>query len=152
VRQEARERVLELRRPITMPREIGSLSRMNDDGTNIIVSQQRRDLVFGDRASAAILMPRRVWIGDKLLNRPSASSMIRVGCSRSTVRYTLGPVGSTLTNGFGTRKRRTPSRVLLPESGSTEIAARMGECVVPSCAHAVIVHSPGEERYNKITF
>src|SRR6476619_6233527 len=67
--------------------------------------------------------------------------MIRVGCSRSTVRYTLGPVGSTLTNGFGTRKRRTPRRVLLPESGSTEIAARMGECVAPSCAHAVIVHS-----------
>src|SRR5580704_14741834 len=67
--------------------------------------------------------------------------MIRVGCSRSTVRYTLGPVGSTLTNGFGTRKRRTPRRVLLPESGSTEIAARIGECVEPSCAHAVIVHS-----------
>src|SRR6476659_1744202 len=67
--------------------------------------------------------------------------MIRVGCSRSTVRYTLGPVGSTLTNGFGTRKRRTPRRVLLPESGSTEIAARIGECVAPSCAHAVIVHS-----------
>ena len=43
--------------------------------------------------------------------------MIRVGCSRSTVRYTLGPVGSTLTNGFGTRKRRTPRRVLLPEFG-----------------------------------
>src|ERR1700731_2212264 len=67
--------------------------------------------------------------------------MIRVGCSRSTVRYTLGPVGSTLTNGFGTRKRRTPRRVLLPESGSTEIAARIGEGVAPSCAHAVIVHS-----------
>ena len=44
-------------------------------------------------------------------------------------------------NGFGTRKRRTPRRVLLPESGSTEIAARIGECVAPSCAHAVIVHS-----------
>jgi hypothetical protein len=41
-----------LRCPVTVPREIGSLSRMNDDGTNIIVSQQRRDLVFGDWASA----------------------------------------------------------------------------------------------------
>ena len=41
---------------------------MNDDGTNIIVSQQRRDLVFGDWASAAIFVPRRVWIGDKLLH------------------------------------------------------------------------------------
>ena len=51
-----------------MPREIGSLSRMNDDGANIIVSQQRRDLVFGDWASAAISVPRRVWIGDKLLH------------------------------------------------------------------------------------
>ena len=68
VRQEARERVLELRCPVTVPREIGSLSRMNDDGTNIIVSQQRRDLVFGDWASAAIFMPRRVWIGDKRLH------------------------------------------------------------------------------------
>ena len=25
---------------------------MNDDGTNIIVSQQRRDLIFGDWASS----------------------------------------------------------------------------------------------------
>ena len=41
---------------------------MNDDGTNIIVSQQRRDLVFGDWTSAAIFVPRRVWIGDKLLH------------------------------------------------------------------------------------
>ena len=39
LRQETRERVLELRGPVTVPREIGSLSRMNDDGTNIIVSQ-----------------------------------------------------------------------------------------------------------------
>ena len=68
LRQEARERILELRGPITVPREIGSLSRMNDDGTNIIVSQQRRDLVFGDWASAAIFVPRRVWIGDKRLH------------------------------------------------------------------------------------
>ena len=40
VGQEARKRVLELRCPVTVPREIGSLSRMNDDGTNIILSQQ----------------------------------------------------------------------------------------------------------------
>ena len=63
-----RERVLELRCPVTVPREIGSLSRMNDDGTNIRVSQQRRDLVFGDWASAAIFVPWRVWIGEKLLH------------------------------------------------------------------------------------
>src|SRR6476659_9610698 len=69
VGQEARERVLELRCPVAVPREIGSLSRMNDDGTNIIVSQQRRDLVFGDWASAAIFLPRRVWIGEELLHR-----------------------------------------------------------------------------------
>src|SRR6476619_8430275 len=67
VGQEARERVLELRCPVTVPREIGSLSRMNDDRTNIIVSQQRRDLVFGDWASA-VFLPRRVWIGEKLLH------------------------------------------------------------------------------------
>src|SRR5580693_4145816 len=41
---------------------------MKDDRTNIIVSQQRRDLVFGDWASAAIFVPLRVWIGDKLLH------------------------------------------------------------------------------------
>ena len=69
VRQEARERILELRRPVTVPREIGSFSRMNDDGTDIIVSQQRRDLVFGDWASAAIFVPRQVWIGEKRLHR-----------------------------------------------------------------------------------
>src|ERR1700719_5135187 len=40
VGQEARERVLEERCPVTVPREIGSLSRMNDDRTNIRVSQQ----------------------------------------------------------------------------------------------------------------
>ena len=69
LRQETRKRVLELRGPITVPREIGSLSRMKDDRTNIIVSQQCRNLVFGDWASAAIFVPRRVWIGDKLLHR-----------------------------------------------------------------------------------
>ena len=69
LRQETRKRVLELRGPVTVPREIGSLSRMNDDGTNIIVSQQRRDLVFGDWASAAIFVPRRVWIGDKVVGK-----------------------------------------------------------------------------------
>src|SRR6476661_5828556 len=53
---------------VTVPREIGSLGRMKDDGTNIIVSQQRRDLVFGDWASAAIFVPRRVWIGEELLH------------------------------------------------------------------------------------
>ena len=42
---------------------------MNDDRTNIIVSQQRRDLVFGDWTSATIFVPRRVWIGEKLLHR-----------------------------------------------------------------------------------
>ena len=35
--QEARKRVLELRCPVTVPRAIGSLSRMNDDGANIIL-------------------------------------------------------------------------------------------------------------------
>jgi hypothetical protein len=68
VGQETRKRVVELRCPVTVPREIGTLSRMKDDRTNIIVSQQRRDLVFGDWASAAIFVPRRVWIGDKLLH------------------------------------------------------------------------------------
>ena len=66
--QETRKRILEVRCPVTVPREIGSLGRMNDDGTNIIVSQQRRDLVFGDWASAAIFVPRRVWIGEELLH------------------------------------------------------------------------------------
>ena len=46
--QETRKRVLELRRPVTVPREICSLGRMNDDRTDLEVSQQCRDLVFGD--------------------------------------------------------------------------------------------------------
>jgi len=71
VGQEARERVLELRCPVAVPREIGSLSRMNDDGTNIIVSQQRRDLVFGDWTSATIFVPRRVLFrGARGLSQP----------------------------------------------------------------------------------
>ena len=74
VGQETRKRVVELRRPVTVPREIGSLSRMNDDRTNIIVFQQCRDLVFGDWTSAAIFVPRRVcrwWLA-----RAGASSAI----------------------------------------------------------------------------
>ena len=57
VGQETRKRVLEVRCPVTVPREVGSLSRMKDDRTNIIVSQQRRDLVFGDWTSATIFLP-----------------------------------------------------------------------------------------------
>ena len=38
-------RVLELRRPVTVPREI-ALGRMNDDRTDLEVFQQCRDLVF----------------------------------------------------------------------------------------------------------
>src|ERR1700723_3175829 len=41
VGQETRKRVVEVRCPVTVPREIGSLSQMKDDRTNIIVSQQR---------------------------------------------------------------------------------------------------------------
>ena len=61
-------RILELRKPVTVPREIGSLSRMDDNRTNIKVSQQCRDLVFGDWASAAIFVPLRIWMGEKLLH------------------------------------------------------------------------------------
>jgi hypothetical protein len=56
----------------------------------------------------------------------------RSGCSRSTVRYTLGPVGSTLTNGFGTRKRRTPRRVLLIANKHCEIIANGGNVLIKS--------------------
>ena len=69
--QETRKRVLELRRPVTVPREICSLGRMNDDRTDLEVFQQCRDLVFGDWTSAAIFVPLRVWIGEKLPPRPS---------------------------------------------------------------------------------
>jgi PRC-barrel domain len=68
VGQETRKRVLELRNPVTVPREIGSLSRMDDNRTNIKVSQQCRDLVFGDWASAAIFVPLRIGMGEKLLH------------------------------------------------------------------------------------
>ena len=65
--QETRKRVLELRCPVTVPREICSLGRMNDDRTDLEVFQQCRDLVFGDWTAAAIFVPLRVWIGEKLL-------------------------------------------------------------------------------------
>ena len=41
---------------------------MNDDRTDLEVFQQCRDLVFGDWTSAAIFVPMRVWIGEKLLH------------------------------------------------------------------------------------
>src|SRR4029077_2032254 len=66
--QETRKRVLELRRPVTVSRDIRSLGRMNDDRTDLEVFQQCRDLVFGDWTSAAIFVPVRVWIGEKLMH------------------------------------------------------------------------------------
>jgi hypothetical protein len=39
VGQETRKRVVELRCPVTVPREIGSLSRMNDDRTGQTVCE-----------------------------------------------------------------------------------------------------------------
>ena len=41
---------------------------MNDDGTDLEIFQQCRDLVFGDWTSAAIFVPRRVWIGERLMH------------------------------------------------------------------------------------
>ena len=79
VGQETRKRVVELRCPVTVPREIGTLSRMKDDRTNIIVSQQCRDLVFGDwkspafcrmlykRSRSQILRAREPSVGVQLL-------------------------------------------------------------------------------------
>src|SRR4029077_4432328 len=123
--QQTRKRVLELRRPVTVSRDIRSFGRMNDDRTDLEVFQfglaqdaenfraerivppplpgnLRATAPIGDPCGPALTIARR---SDFRSNRSSASSIIRVGCSRSTVRYTLGPVGSTLTNGFGTRKR-----------------------------------------------
>ena len=57
-----------MRRPITVPRKICSLGRMNDDRPDLEVFQQCRDLVFRDWTSAAIFVPLRVWIGEKLLH------------------------------------------------------------------------------------
>ena len=71
VGQETRERALEVRCPVTVPREVGSLSRMKNDRTNILVSQQRRDLVFGDWTSATIFVPRQVLFrGARGLSQP----------------------------------------------------------------------------------
>ena len=69
--QETRKRVLELRHPVTVPREICSLGRMNDDRTDLEVFQQCRDLVFGDWTSATIFVPRRVLFrGARGLSQP----------------------------------------------------------------------------------
>src|SRR5271157_384666 len=40
---------------------------MNDDRTDLEVFQQCRDVVFADWTAAAIFVPLRVWIGEKLL-------------------------------------------------------------------------------------
>ncbi len=39
---------------------------MNDDRTDLEVSQQCRHLVFGDWSSAAIFVPLRIWISETL--------------------------------------------------------------------------------------
>jgi hypothetical protein len=45
---------------------------MNDDRTDLEVFQQCRGVVFGDWTSAAIFVPLRVWIAEKLLQHTKA--------------------------------------------------------------------------------
>ena len=75
--QETRKRVLELRRPITVPREICSLGRMNDDRTDLEVFQQCRDLVFGDWTSAATFVPLHIRATANLDRREAAAPLLR---------------------------------------------------------------------------
>ena len=75
--QETRNRVLELRRPVTMSRDIRSLGRMNDDRTDLEVFQQCRDLVFGDWTSAATFVPLHIHATANLDRRRAAAPLLR---------------------------------------------------------------------------
>ena len=127
VGQETRKRVLELRNPVTVPREIGSLSRMDDNRTSIKVSQQCRDLVFGDWASVAIFVPLRIgWARSScttcsdvisvpfLLNiaRRAASSLYSdaglIWCARKVNRRPMCPLGPTTTSMLRNLQQRFP--------------------------------------------
>ena len=75
--QETRKRVLELRRPVTVSRDIRSLGRMNDDRTDLEVFQQCRDLVFGDWTLAAIFVPLHIRATASLDRREAAAPLLR---------------------------------------------------------------------------
>ena len=111
--QETRKRVLELRRPVTVPREICSLGRMNDDRTDLEVFQQCRDLVFGDWTSAAIFVQLRVWIGEKLLHHLLRCYLRAVlGKHRPQCREELNSYAGFI---WSTREvNRGPTRLLAP--------------------------------------
>src|SRR4029077_18742088 len=115
--QETRKRVLELRRPVTVSREICSLGRMNDDRTDLEVFQQCHDLDFGDWTSAAIFVPLRVWIGEKLLHHLLRCYLCAVlGKHRPQCREELNSYAGFI---WSTRKvNRRPTCLLGPTTTS----------------------------------
>src|SRR4029077_16890952 len=144
--QQTRKRVLELRRPVTVSRDIRSFGRMNGDRTDLEVfqfglAQDTENFRAEQIVPAPLPGNLRATAPTGIDDRPEVGLSVKqiIGLIDNqgwvfAIDCTVyaGPVGSTLTNGFGTRKRRTPRRVLLPESGSTEVAVRIGECVAPS--------------------
>src|SRR6185312_16385952 len=90
---------------------------MNDDRTDLEVLQQCRDLVFGDWTSAAIFVPLRVWIGEKLLHHLLRCHLCAVrGKHRPQCRQELNSYAGLIRS---TREvNRRPTRVRGPTSTS----------------------------------
>jgi hypothetical protein len=86
---------------------------MNDDRTDLEVFQQCRDLVFGDWTSAAIFVPLRVCIGEKLLHHLLRCYLRAVlGKHRPQCREELNSYAGFI---WSTREvNRRPTRLLAP--------------------------------------
>jgi hypothetical protein len=88
---------------------------MNDDRPNLEVFQQCRHLVFGDWTSAAIFVPLRVWIGEKLLHHLLRCDLRAVlGKHRPQCREELNSRAGLI---WSTREvNRRPTRLLGPST------------------------------------
>ena len=112
--QETRKRVLELRCPVTVPREICSLGRMNDDRTDLEI--------FQHTVLATIGMPFRL--------RPSS------------YRGSQGDAFASPRLFLSRRSYRTSARIIgCFEADRALGAVSLAFADVPECGHAYIAHA-----------
>src|SRR5262245_59489350 len=79
-----------------------------------------------------------------LASASSASSMMKEGCHFVIERNSAAPLISTLCNERHAKKFKTPSNVVLPLLGSTDVTSKIGLCVTTldcSCSHENTIHS-----------